>query len=90
MKTPGNTTSEITGNDWVIDKEQMKNCFNNKTKGIILNNPVNPIGKVFTYEELEFIAELAKEYNTLVLSDEVHEFATYRPHIRIGNVVQNV
>lgn len=42
-----------------------------RTKIIILNTPHNPVGKVFTRQELEGIAEVAKEFNVIVLSDEV-------------------
>lgn len=42
-----------------------------KTKMIIINTPHNPVGKVFTREELEYIASLAEKFNLLVMSDEV-------------------
>ena len=46
-------------------------AINSRTKMIIVNTPHNPVGKVFTREELEKIAALAKEFNLLVMSDEV-------------------
>ncbi|XP_031789466.1 kynurenine--oxoglutarate transaminase 1-like isoform X2 [Nasonia vitripennis] len=79
-------SGQITGEDWVIDREQMESLFNNKTKGILLNNPLNPLGKVYTLDELEFIAGLAKKYNTLVISDEAHEWIAHKPHIRIASL----
>ncbi|OXU31066.1 hypothetical protein TSAR_001923 [Trichomalopsis sarcophagae] len=79
-------SGKISSQDWVLDREQMESLFNNKTKGIILNNPLNPLGKVYTLEELEFIAGLAKKYDTLVVSDEAHEFITHKPHIRIASL----
>lgn len=53
---------------------------------IIVNTPHNPLGKVFTLEELEHIAGLCKKWNVLCLSDEVYEWMVYKPnkHIRIG------
>lgn len=70
----------------------MARAFNNKTKAILINNPNNPLGKVFTKNELEFIADLAKKWNVLVVSDEVYEFMIYNDdddhalqHVRIGN-----
>jgi aspartate/methionine/tyrosine aminotransferase len=42
-----------------------------RTKMIIVNTPHNPVGKVFTKKELEFIAALAQEFNLIVMSDEV-------------------
>jgi len=64
----------------------MECLFNKKTKGIIINTPHNPTGKVFTLDELQFIGNLAKKWNTLIISDEVYEHMVYEPkkHIRIG------
>lgn len=47
------------------------------------------MGKVFTLDELQFIANLAKKWNTLVVSDEVYEWLVYEPckHVRIGNSI---
>ena len=47
------------------------NAITPRTKMIVVNTPHNPIGKVFTLEELEKIASLAKEFNLLVMADEV-------------------
>ena len=47
---------------------------------MILCNPSNPCGKVFTREELEFIATLAEKYDTYVITDEVYEHIVYAPH----------
>lgn len=65
----------------------MEKLFNEKTKGIVINTPNNPIGKVYTLDELQFIADLAKKWNTLVVSDEVYEWIIYESnqHIRIGD-----
>lgn len=63
----------------------MESLFNSKTKAIILNTPHNPLGKVFSRQELEFIANLCKKHNVLVIADEVYEWMVYKPyeHIRI-------
>ncbi|XP_011135040.1 kynurenine--oxoglutarate transaminase 3 isoform X2 [Harpegnathos saltator] len=85
---PKSTTSTISSRDWVFDRKEMESLFNEKTKGIIINTPHNPVGKVFTLEELQFIADLAKKWNTLVVSDEVYEWIVYEPHrhIRIATL----
>jgi len=64
---------------------ELEQLFNNKTKMIILNNPHNPIGKVFTKKELETISALCIKWNVVCLSDEVYEWMTYdgKKHIRI-------
>lgn len=49
-------------------------------KALILCNPSNPSGKVFTREELAIIAELAKKYDLYVITDEVYEHILYKPH----------
>lgn len=85
---PTKTTGTVTSADWVFDEKEMENLFNKKTKGIIINTPHNPVGKVFTLKELEFIANLAKKWDVLVISDEVYEWMVYEPvkHIRIATL----
>ncbi len=60
-----------------FDFKELAKLISPKTKAIIVNNPNNPSGKVFTYEELSYIYELAEKYNFFVVSDEVYEFLTY-------------
>ncbi len=57
--------------------EELKLAVNSKTKMIILNNPHNPTGKVFSPKEIKTIAELAVKFDFYILSDEVYEFLTY-------------
>lgn len=85
---PKKTDGPLTSADWTFDKEELKKLFNEKTKGIVINTPNNPIGKVYTLDELQFIADLAKKWNTLVVSDEVYEWIVYEPnkHIRIATL----
>ncbi|KAG4078380.1 hypothetical protein HA402_013090 [Bradysia odoriphaga] len=72
------TTSSVTSTaDWVLDIDELENIFSSKTKMFILNNPNNPLGKVFTVNELKKIAELCIKYNVLCLADEVYEWITY-------------
>lgn len=67
------------------DDDQFENLFNEKTKMIILNNPNNPLGKVYSRKELLKIASLCKKYNVLCVSDEVYEWMIFdnNEHIRI-------
>jgi len=76
-------------NDWKLDPKELESLFNSKTKLIIINTPHNPLGKVFDYDELTMIANLAKKHNVLVISDEVYEWLVYEPakHIRMGNLI---
>ncbi|XP_061928982.1 kynurenine aminotransferase isoform X1 [Apis cerana] len=85
---PKRTNGPLSSADWIFDKEELESLFNEKTKGIIVNTPHNPLGKVFTLDELQFIANLAKKWNTLVVADEVYEWLVYEPykHIRIATL----
>ncbi|XP_058796468.1 kynurenine aminotransferase-like [Phymastichus coffea] len=82
----GKHKGEVHGNDWVLDKRELASLFNARTKGILVNNPLNPVGKVYTREELQFIADLAVKYDALVITDEAHEWVAYKPHVRIGSL----
>lgn len=62
------------------DKEALRKAFEQRPKALILCNPSNPVGKVFTEEELRYIGELAKEYDAYVITDEVYEHIVFKPH----------
>lgn len=63
-------------------------AFTPKTKAVIINTPHNPVGKVFTKEELEQIAKVCIEKNVLVLADEVYDCMVYdgKKHFRIATL----
>lgn len=63
-----------------FDKEELENAFQQNPKALILCNPSNPCGKVFSKEELEYIASLAVKYDTYVITDEVYEHIVYAPY----------
>lgn len=69
---------------WQFDFDELETIFNDKTKAIIINNPHNPTGKVYTVEELDKIVELATKHNSLIISDEVYEHIAYTPHTPIA------
>ncbi|XP_024060336.1 kynurenine--oxoglutarate transaminase 3 isoform X2 [Terrapene carolina triunguis] len=81
----GNSASSA---DWVLDPTELASTFNSRTKAIILNTPHNPIGKVFTKEELQVIADLCIKHDTLCFSDEVYEWLVYKgnKHIKIATL----
>ena len=64
-----------------FDPEELEDAFRQGVKALILCNPSNPCGKVFTRQELEFIATLAEKYDTYVITDEVYEHILYAPHV---------
>jgi len=63
--------------DWGFDKEELRRAFSKRTKAIIVNTPGNPTGQVFTREQLETIAELCQEFDTLAICDEIYEHIVY-------------
>jgi len=74
--------------DWSYSSKELKAAFNKKTKAIIINTPNNPTGKVFLRRELEEIAALAKEWDCLVITDEIYEHILYdnAEHISIASL----
>lgn len=63
-----------------FDKDELRRAFEQKPKAIILCNPSNPTGKVFTKEELDYIAKLAIEFDVFVITDEVYEHLVFPPY----------
>lgn len=70
----------LTPPDFNFDPEVLEDAFRQHPKALILCNPSNPCGKVFTRAELETIAALAKKYDVYVITDEVYEHIIYAPH----------
>ena len=62
---------------WFFDRDELRAAFNEKTKAVILCNPNNPTGKVFTMDEMRFIADLCKEFDALCFTDEIYEHIIY-------------
>ena len=65
------------------DANVLEDAFKQGAKAILICNPSNPSGKVFTMEELKQIAALAIKYDTCVIMDEVYEHIVYEPHQHI-------
>ncbi len=66
---------------FTFDADVLEAAFRQHPKALILCNPSNPCGKVFTRDELLIIADLAKKYDTFVITDEVYEHILYAPHV---------
>lgn len=63
--------------DWNFDRDELRRAFEAGGKLIILNSPNNPTGKVFTREELEYVAALCQEFDALAVTDEIYEHILY-------------
>lgn len=74
--------------DWALDEEELASKFNKRTKAIIVNTPNNPLGKVFSRKELEFIGDLCRKWDVLCIMDEVYEWLVYEPyqHFRMASI----
>lgn len=64
-----------------FDVDVLEKAFKQHPKAIIVCNPSNPCGKVFTRKELEIIADFAKKYDSFVITDEVYEHILYKPNV---------
>jgi L-glutamine---4-(methylsulfanyl)-2-oxobutanoate aminotransferase len=75
-------------NDFALNEERLKEVFNSKTRGLVLNSPLNPTGKVFTRQELNLIADLCDDYDAICFTDEIYEYILYgrAEHISIGSL----
>ncbi|CAN5174215.1 hypothetical protein BH09PAT2_BH09PAT2_00820 [soil metagenome] len=76
-----------TENGWELDVSRIESSITNNTKAILFSNPTNPIGKVYTEEELKQIAGIAKRHNLFILTDEMYEYFVFdgNKHISIGS-----
>ncbi|XP_069795223.1 kynurenine--oxoglutarate transaminase 3-like isoform X2 [Narcine bancroftii] len=72
---------DVSGSgDWILNPDELASKFNSRTKAIIINTPNNPVGKIFTMEELKVIADLCIKHDVLCISDEVYEWLVYSGH----------
>jgi len=62
---------------WRFDPQELRAAFTERTRGIVVGNPHNPTGKVFTREELAVIAELCQEHDAICFADEIYEHIVY-------------
>jgi aminotransferase len=63
--------------DWAFDPDELRAAVTARTRGIVLNSPHNPTGKVFSRAELELIAELCREHDLVAFTDEIYEHIVY-------------
>ena len=73
--------------DFDLDLGELESAFSSRTRAIVLNNPHNPTGHVFSVEELSAIADLCHEHDVFAISDEVYEEMVYGvPHVRLAGL----
>lgn len=74
------------GKEWILDPQRLEEAITPRSKAILICNPCNPTGKVYSQQELEWIAKIAIKYNLYIITDEMYENFVYdgRKHISIG------
>jgi aminotransferase len=74
--------------DWTFDPDELRAAFSERTKAIIICNPGNPTGNVFTREQLEAIAALCREFDANAVTDEIYDHILYdgAEHISIASL----
>jgi aminotransferase len=63
--------------DWSIDPQELRAAFGPRTRGIVVNSPHNPTGKVFTRAELGLVADLCQEFDAIAFTDDIYEHLVY-------------
>lgn len=75
--------------DWGISSEDIRKAINPRTRGIIVNTPANPSGKVFSEDELKLIADIAEEQGLFIFTDEIYEHFIYdgKKHLPPASII---
>ena len=87
--------AEMDGNHWILDWKGNEKAYASGLKVHLISNPHNPLGRLFTREELSRFADLAKKYDVFILSDEIHAPLTYdegifTPFLSISDTAREV
>ena len=87
LHPPANGASETTSaGEWTVDLAELESKITPRTRMIVINTPHNPVGKVFSRDELQAIGDLCVKHNILILSDEVYDRLYYVPFTRIATL----
>ena len=79
----------VDANEWALDMDALEAAVSPNTRGIVINTPHNPLGKVFSRTELQGLADFATAHNLVVISDEVYDRLAYdhdAPHVSIAEL----
>lgn len=75
-----------SASEWKIDMKEFEAAITPRTRMVVLNSPHNPIGKVFSKEELQAIGDICVKHNIIILSDEVYDRLYYVPFTRVATL----
>ncbi|XP_063506461.1 kynurenine--oxoglutarate transaminase 1 isoform X5 [Pongo pygmaeus] len=73
-----------SSSNWQLDPTELASKFTSCTKALVLNTPNNPLGKVFSREELELVASLCQQHDVVCITDEVYQWMVYDGHQHIS------
>ena len=78
----------LRGAEFALDREALSASLTSRTRAIVINTPSNPAGKVFSRDELGFLAEIARDRDLFVLTDEIYEYFLYdgREHVSMATL----
>lgn len=79
-------TKTTSAAEWSFDMSDLEAAITPKTRMIVINSPHNPLGKVFSREELQAIGDLCVKHNIIILSDEVYDRLYYVPFTRVATL----
>jgi N-succinyldiaminopimelate aminotransferase len=78
---------QLRAPDWSFDPEALENAVSGQTRLILVNTPHNPSGKVFSYSELQVIADVCLRHDLIAVTDEVYEHLVYEsPHVSLASL----
>ena len=85
----------INGSNWILDWDGIEKAYASGIKAHLISNPHNPLGRVYTREELSRLADLAKKHHVYLLSDEIHAPLTYQeqtftPFLTVSDTAREV
>lgn len=83
-------TQKTSASEWKLEIADLEKAITPKTRMIVMNSPHNPIGKVFTREELQAIGDLCVKHNIILVSDEVYDRLYYVPFTRAATLSPEV
>jgi len=87
LHPPAEGDKRITSaGEWTLNMKDLENAITERTRMIVINSPHNPVGKVFSKEELQTIGDLCVKNNIIILSDEVYDRLYYTPFTRMATL----
>uniref|UniRef100_A0A4W2BXF2 Kynurenine--oxoglutarate transaminase 1 n=1 Tax=Bos indicus x Bos taurus TaxID=30522 RepID=A0A4W2BXF2_BOBOX len=88
VRIPTQKGEPDSSSNWQLDPTELASKFTSRTKAFILNTPNNPLGKVFSKEELELVASLCQQHDVVCISDEVYQWMVFDgfQHISIASL----